>query len=632
MDLKKIAKPQVPLIMSLLATSSCVSPIPNYCAVRDKHAEYDMCRLENNVLLPDHPLSLEEVISIAMDRNLDVQLQQLEEAFQSEKVFAQKLRMLPDGTGNADINNRDSNPAWFSRTVNLPGGPGPIGPFATQSTSKWVRLYDLTAAWNVIDFGLSYVRTQQEKNRYLLTKQRNLRARQNLVLDIYRAYYRAIVAKQAITQSKVLITALQKRQETLRRQISEQTVSEMQGLVNENRLIDLQIKLYAFDNEYKSALTEVSALMGVPPNSCFELADAVFEEVEVGDICITEFEKMALRYRPELMAQEMQFTIDVEEVKASMIEMMPNARLFASIWHDDDMFILFHDWFKFGTTLSWNFLQLPAKWQNTETLDVRTQVSWETRLSMSMGVLTQVHLSYINVQESRLQYGLSKDLYSVKDRQLAVARVLERSGELSTDDVLVFEVEALFARVNAIKAFSNLEIALEQLSNSVGRPLLLSGGHLNGLELGLENCCGGDEWVLFDASMIRRRPAEIFNAKETPTVRVEDLPPPDQSQVDVEKEKADYLEPSDSIKEATEAIQNSQDDELKQLEEAYNKYLKEKENAKSEAPEPFLIEKVEDAPAPATETKQPGEIPSKPLPNLKGSLEKTQKGIFKSSK
>ena len=280
MILKKLTKPQVPLILSLLATSGCISPIPNYCVERDHHAEYDAEELENNVRVPDHPLTLEEVLGIAMMRNLDIQLQRMEEVFQSEKVFAQKLRMLPDGIGTADMNNRDNNPAWFSRTVNLPGGPGPIGPFATQSTSKWQRTYDLTAAWNVIDFGLSYVRTQQEKNRFLLLEQKNLRARQNIVLDIFRAYYRAIVAQQAIVQSKVLIEALQKRQESLKAQISEQIVSEMQGLVNENRLLDLQIKLYAFDNEYKSAMTELLVLMGVVPGSCFTLAEVVFEKLK----------------------------------------------------------------------------------------------------------------------------------------------------------------------------------------------------------------------------------------------------------------------------------------------------------------------------------------------------------------
>ena len=213
------------------------------------------------------------------------------------------------------------------------------------------------------------------------------------------------------------------------------------------------------------------------------------------------------------MAQEMQYTIDVEEVKASMIEMMPSVRLFASIFHDDDIFMLNHNWFKYGTTLAWNFLQLPAKWANTDTLDERCEISWKTRLSMSMGVLSQVHLSYINVQESKVQYRLARDLFKVKDRQLVVSRILERDGQLGADDVLVFEVEALFARVNAIKAYSNLQISLEQLCNSVGRPLLLSGEAYRGLALELANTCNYGDLTTFDPTMIRRTPTDIFVVK-----------------------------------------------------------------------------------------------------------------------
>lgn len=568
MQLKNLVKPHIPIALSLLMSSGCMPSKLNYCKIRDKNADHDKCKLLNNVDLPEHPLTLEEIIDISLDRNLDVQLQRLEEAFQSETAYAQKLRQLPEVTPNADINNRNNNPAWFSRTVNLPGGPGPVGPFATQSTSRFARLYDFTCAWNVIDFGLSWVRTRQEKNRFLLTRQRNLRARQNLVLDVYRAYYRAIVAKQAIEQANILIQGLERRQETLRRQVATQIVSEMQGLVNENRLIDLQIKLYAFDNEYKSAMTELAGLMGVPPGCKFELADMQVSDVEVDNVCMNELENMALRYRPELMAQDMQYVIDADEVKASMVELLPNARLFSSFWHDDDFLNYNSDWFKFGTTISWNLLHLPAKWKNKEALSIRQKVAWDTRLSMSMGVLTQVHLSHINVRESEIQFGLAKNLYGVKDRQLKVARVLERSGEMSTDDVMVFEVEALFARVNAVKAYSNLQISLEQLSNSIGRPLILSGGDQTAVAYGLENCCDYEGSPCFSLDIVRRSPSDLFS---TPTQASEEIAPP----VDTSIEGASLDE--------TPSPEDAQQ-QMKDLEKYYDDFLNKQAEEDRESP------------------------------------------------
>lgn len=525
MLLRKLVSPHLPLALTLMAAAGCVPSSPDYCCVREGHAEYDKCRLDNNVDLPDHPLTLKEIIDIAICRNLDVQVQNMEELAQCERVFAQKLQQLPDLDLNGEFTNRNNDPAWFSRTVNPGGGrngpPGPIGPFASQSTSRYHRSMNAALAISVIDFGLAFVRSRQEKNRLLLLKQRNMRARQNLVLDIYRAYYRAVVATQAIEEAKDLIAGLQERQEVLQEQIQRQIVSEMKGLVNENRLIDMQVKLYAFENEYRSAMTELSGLMGVPPNQIFALAPIAIEDIKIGDFNMLDLENIALRYRPELMAQDMQYYVDADEVRASIIQMFPNARLFSGLYHQDDPFMYNHDWMNFGTNLSWNLLELPSQWKQKDVAEYRKKIAWETRLSMSMGILTQVHLSHINVKESSLQFELASNLFKVKNRQLNVARVLESSGEMSSDDVMVFQVESLFARVNAVKSYANLQIALEQLSNALGRPLLLSGLSEHERPYGLEQCCEFAGLAGLEVASVERRSSELLKTDASPPERID---------------------------------------------------------------------------------------------------------------
>ncbi len=529
MKIRKAFLKHIPLGLTILAAAGCVPASPDYCCVRQNNAIYDMCRLNNNIRLLRTELTLCDIVQIAVECNLDVQIQKMEEAVQCEKVFAEKLKALPELDINADFSNRNNNPAWYSRTVNPPPVPNPTGKensrntnptprgaLASQSTSKFHRDFDFALAYNIIDFGLSFVRARQEKNRLCLLMQRNMRARQNLVLDVYRAYYRAIVAKQAVAQSEKLIGDLEARQEQLQQQVESQLVSEMKGLVNENRLIDMQVKLYAFENEYRSAMTELSALMGLPPGQRFTLVPMDVQDVNIADIDTADLEKSAFLYRPELMAQDMQYHVDSDEVKAIMIQMFPNARLFGGMYHDDDRFMFNHDWWSVGTNISWDLFRLPSQWRMEKAARFKKQVAWETRLSMSMGILTQVHLANINVQETGRQYKLATNLFKVKQRQLNVANVLEASGELSVDDVMVFEVEALFAEVNAVKAFANLQVALEQLANAIGRPMRYSGLPKHCIPTGLEQRCIFPDGEMVAPSVVQRQSTQLFtrNGKE----------------------------------------------------------------------------------------------------------------------
>ena len=452
--------------LGILFICGCTPKVPDYCRMRDRNAMYDMCVINQNVPKTSIPLDLSDIIQIALCQNLDIKLQEIERCVYDKNYVAEKLRQLPELTAHAEYSERDNTPAWFSRSLG-----GPVGLLPTQSSDKTVKRIDVTAAYNILDFGLTYIKTRQEKNRACLLAQRHLRARQNLILDIYRAYYRAVVAKMAKDKAKELIKVLEKRQTELQLQVGQQIVPEMIGLHNEDRLIDMQVKLQAFENEYRSAMIELSALMGLRPGQCYEIAGVELFDLSLSPIDVFRLDEVALHYRPELFAQEMQYQIDADEVRASMLRMFPNSRIFGGYERNDDSFVFHKDWISFGATVTWDLLTLPSKWSDRKANIYRRTLAWHTRLSMSMGILTQVHLAHINVEETQSQYKLSQDLHRVKSRQYEVAKLMELRGEIDADDVIAYQVEALYAKVNALKGYANLQIALEQLGNSIGRPL-----------------------------------------------------------------------------------------------------------------------------------------------------------------
>lgn len=461
--------------------SGCVPPYPpNYEHCRNVNANSDLMRLRNNVDLDQSvTYSLNDVIEVALRYNLDVRLQRLEEIVQCEETWAEALRMLPAIETNGDLSWRNKNTAYTSKVV---GDTSPILISRTNaptiSSEQTTRRFDIAPIFNILDFGLTYYKTRQEANRSLMLKQRHLRARQNLILDIYRAYYRTIVAKRAVDKSEQLISLLSSREEAIEKQILQQVIPELEGLINKDRLVEMKIRLQAYENEYRSAMTELLGLMGAGSHCTIALEDPGLLDVQIEKEAICELENQALRYRPELMSQDIQICIDADEIRRNMLRMFPDLAPYYGYYHDGNTFLVFNNWLSVGLRASYDLLSLPSKSRELNKSKYQKLLNRHVRLSMSMGVITQVNLAYVNVEESVAQYELANELRDVKDRLWQLAEKNRLQGQVSEALVLDRQIEALFAEVNAHKSYGNVQIALEQLANAIGRPQYFSGEKL----------------------------------------------------------------------------------------------------------------------------------------------------------
>ncbi len=462
----------------------------DYCEIREMGAWADINEIYEETCIPDHPVTLEDAICIALKYNLDVRLQWLEAAVQSEVFRADQLKELGQLTAFGEVKHRNRNTGSYSQSLTAqPPAPPSI------SSEQDSKVAELQWMWNTLDFGIAYFQARQDADKLHIIKQRQLRARQNLVLDVTRAFYRANVARRAVSQAEGLIGTLKERQGTVRKEVSERAVSEMNGLTEQDRIIDLEIKLYAFRNEYRSALTELEGLMGIPPSCPIVLADIALEDVPELNVDICQLEMDALMYRPELIGQDFQIASDLDEIKSSILQMYPGVALFGGYNYDRNKFLLFHNWWSVGIHAAIDLLSLPSKQATVCKNWFQRWLDERTRLSMSMGVLTQVHLAFINVEETREQYRLTREMYSVKGRKHTLSEKMAEAGQMNPDDVIQYHAESLFAELEAFKAYGNLQVALEQLSNAVGRTLEFSTADI-GCELwDVREPCDSRLWI-----------------------------------------------------------------------------------------------------------------------------------------
>lgn len=434
---------------------------------REFNAELEYEELEARSNLPLRPLSLDDIIEIALEQNLDAMVKLYEYEVQREVVTGERLKMLPNLIASVDSSDRNKNTGSFSQSL-APGIP-PAPPSISATRAR--TLYNFYATWNLLDFGLAYYRSAQEADKGLIIRMEYERLKQNLVLDITRQYWKAIASKHAIEKGRRLLRSAKSKAAVFVRQIQEQLIPVQKGLVAKTLLLNIERDIQKYARDYHEALMALSQFMALPPCLSFELADPCLEPLPcLKRIDICEYEKCALQNRPELYIGDLQEQVMVEEARIAILQLFPSAELFAGNYNDTNSFLIYNHWLQAGLRATWNLFQIPRQLVNERGAKWRQSLARHNRLAVSVGILTQVHLSHLTYMDNYKSYKIVNDLKETYALILNAAEKEEKAGRLHGADVIKFQADSLFAEIDALKAYGEAQISIEQLNNALGLP------------------------------------------------------------------------------------------------------------------------------------------------------------------
>ena len=414
--------------------------------------------------------TLDEFLHIAEQRNLDLMVKQQEIDFQHEIATGEKFQMIPNLFSNSEFSERNNIPGSASQSL-VPGVP-PAPP--SVSSEKQVKRWDFSLTWNIMDFGISYFRSRQEANREIIQMIEWNRLRQNLITDVTRNYWQAVMAQKAVNELRELIQKLQNHHLKLEKNSERKWISRTLILENQQRVIEMQMILEEQKREYDTAIEELKRLLGiVVPNDKIQLRDITYDSIDVTFPNIEELEKLSLRYRAELHVQDIQEKVDIDEVRAAFLEMFPGISIFGAENQDKNKFLLHNEWLTYGIRTSWDLFAIPYHLKRISASNARQVLTEKNRLSLAMAVIAQVNIAYWLFQHDREQYLLSKEMESVKLSLADEALKRRNVGQYDEADVLRYEVQSMEARVRALTAYSDMQVSLEQINNAIGIPRYL---------------------------------------------------------------------------------------------------------------------------------------------------------------
>jgi len=157
---------------SLLVSGCAVSPKPLSMEelAEKRDARLELFNADQEEL--NGPVSIYEAMARAIKYNLDHKVEMFEEALRSSEGDLANLDMLPKLVVNAGLTSRENYSGSRSRDL-IDGSPvGGVSDVPSTSSERSVVTSDLKLSWDILDFGLSYVRAKQKADAALVANER----------------------------------------------------------------------------------------------------------------------------------------------------------------------------------------------------------------------------------------------------------------------------------------------------------------------------------------------------------------------------------------------------------------------------------------------------------------------------
>ena len=455
----------------LLLTGCAVTPEPAERDELDDQAQKDRATLNQSQNPIEHPLRLPEAIARGLLHNRERRVRALQAALKSRQLDAAEFGMLPSLTARAGYTERSE----FAATASVPFRDGePQGTGGTQTFSvsqeKERTSYGVDFTWSILDFGLSYVRAQQKANQYLVAREQERKAVQNLAQDVRAAYWKAVSADRLLDKVGPLMSEVNDVLEQSRQIERERLSDPMSALSYQRSLLDIKRSLASLREELIGAEKRLARLMGLPPGTEIPLPSYDNQDLQAPELPLhlPTMERTAFLLRPEIRTAEYKERISRKEVRAAFLKMFPDLSLTAGHQYDDNRFLRFNEWSSAGAEVSWDLLNVFKVNRERKAAKQGVEVARERRLAASMAVLTQVHLAVLEFRHSQRKLETAKNYLDVSR---GISELVERQQETESRgrlQVIKEQLNALVAELRRDLAYAQIQNAFARIFKSMG--------------------------------------------------------------------------------------------------------------------------------------------------------------------
>ena len=453
--------------VAVLALSACASiqPDPFTPQTLQPTTRADAENIRKGVEPINAPLTLEDAMARALKYNLDRRGRMMEEAIALKQLDAAKTDMLPKLLASAGYNWRDSDK--ISESL-IPGSNNRSA--GSISTDRERTLGGLDFSWSLLDLGLGYYGSRQQADRVLVATEKRRKAMHLLMQDVRTAYYRALAAQQLKEDVTRTIALAEEALKDSRTAEAQRLRSPVDSLRYQRQLLENLRLLEAIDQELGSAQIELVQLINAPTGRPVPLRDRTPRDI--GQMLLKmpmpQMEDTVLAYNPDLREAHYNSRIAREEVRRTMARLFPNLSLNWGVKYDSDSYLLNNDWQEAGLQLSFNFFNLLTGPTQMKFAEAGVGLADQRRMAMQMGVLTQMYLARMGLENARAQFARADSIWLTDQKIAEMVRNRGAAQTLSQLDVVSNATTATLSLLRRYQALAQVHSAENRLLATLG--------------------------------------------------------------------------------------------------------------------------------------------------------------------
>ena len=412
------------------------------------------------------PIGLYDAMARAVRHNLDSRLRAMEAAMAQDQARLATYDLLPRVDARYGVEERNNVNAASSQSIL--SGRESLEPSTSQDEQR--EIGDVRAVWNVLDFGVAYVAARQASDRAKIAAERRRKVVHQIVQDVRAAYWRAVAAQRLLARVDPLTRKVQRALANSARIERMRLQSPTQALAYQRDLLDSLRQLQSLRRDLTLAKTELAALMNLPPQTDFQVEMLNADDFGMIELTLTpeEIEILALAHRPELREERYQTRISRAETRRALLRMLPGIELNSSANYDSNSFLVNNTWASYGAAATWNLFNLVNGPQRVRTAAAAARVAHARRMAVSMAVLVQAHVSYINYRNAEEDFKIAARLRDIDARML---QQLHAQGGASA----IGELSVIRGELNLLISDLRRDLAYADMNNASGAVLLSIG-------------------------------------------------------------------------------------------------------------------------------------------------------------
>ncbi len=439
-------------VVGLLLPGCTVTPVP-FTNEQNRHFGAEKIRKATANQEPIvGPITLYEAIARSLKYNLDAKVEVMELTLRRRELKLAHYSMLPSVVAASGYAGRDEG-----------------DPSTSATRDPDVLSSNLNLAWNILDFGLSYVRARQAADEILVQQEMKRKIVNRVVEDVRTAFWRAECYERLIDRIRILEGELATALRESRELSGGGKTSPLIALVYERELIEVRREVEILETQLIASKNQLAALMNIDASSKFTLKAPQKTVAKLGLPSEPQaLFALAVANRPEMREVAYKLRINDREMDAEMLRLLPNFNLTAGVNYDSNRFIASNDWISWGSSASWNLIRLAALPSTREKIDAQRDALETRAMSIAVAVMTQVHISRIRYRHLVKSYATASDLASVTLRILNQVRAEEKAGRATKHARIREEMNSLLADAKRDLLYADLQNAFANFYASVG--------------------------------------------------------------------------------------------------------------------------------------------------------------------